>query len=212
VKFCLVMECNEVRTIIDYEKYGRGESIVLGSLENLIIRYMKNMESIWKGPVWIGSLFNLKSLALHTCPNLTTLFTFGMLINLMNLEELIVEDCPKIESLVSLKSSGSESGLFLQSLKKISLLELPVLVSISSGLRVAPNLERMVIFYCPKLEKLSTMEVSSTDLKVIKGEQEWWDALKWYESDLTTEHEDYLASCFIPLRTYEDLMAQLTKD
>ncbi|KAH7835051.1 hypothetical protein Vadar_022407 [Vaccinium darrowii] len=212
VKFCLVMECNEVRTIIDYEKYGRGESIVLGSLENLIIRYMKNMESIWKGPVEIWSLSNLKSLALHTCPSLTTLFTVDMLINLTNLEELIVEDCPKIESLVSLKSSGSKSGLFLQSLKKISLLELPVLVSISSGLRIAPNLERMVIFYCPKLQKLSTMEVSSTDLKVIKGEQEWWDALKWYESDLTTEHEDYLASCFIPLRRYEDLMAQLTED
>ncbi|KAF7129796.1 hypothetical protein RHSIM_Rhsim10G0148700 [Rhododendron simsii] len=226
VKFCLVMECNEFRTIIDSEQFNQGkdgkgesedfeyfdEAIVLGSLERLIIRYMKNMESIWKGPVGIGSLSNLKSLALHTCPNLTTLFTVDMLINLTNLEELVVEDCPNIDNLVSLKSSDSVPGLFLPSLKKISLLELPKLVSISSGLRIAPNLERMVIFYCPKLEKLSTMEVSSTDFKVIKGEEEWWDALKWYESDLSTKHEDYLASLFIPLRRNGDLMTQLAKD
>ncbi|KAH7833384.1 hypothetical protein Vadar_005772 [Vaccinium darrowii] len=226
LKFFLVMECNEFRTIIDSElfyqgKDGRGEtedlqdldeSIVLGSLERLIIRYMKNMVSFWKGPVGKGSLANLKFLSLHTCPNLTTLFTIDMLSNLRNLEELIVEDCPKIDSLVSPKSSGSKSDLFLPSLKKISLLELPELVSISSGLCIAPKLERMVIFYCPKLEKLSAMDVSSENLKVIKGEKEWWDALKWYESDLSKEHEDYLTSRFIPLRRNGDLFAQLTKD
>ncbi|KAG5525745.1 hypothetical protein RHGRI_032135 [Rhododendron griersonianum] len=226
VKFCLVMECNEFRTIIDSERFYWGkdgkdesedfqdfdEAIVLGSLEKLIIRYMKNMESIWRGPIGKGSLSNLTSLALHTCPKLTTLFTVDMLINLTNLEELIVEDCPKIESLVSVKSSSSESGLFLPSLKKISLLELPELVSISSSLCIAPKLERMVIFYCPKLEKLSAMEVSSTYMKVIKREKEWWDALKWYESDLGTKQEDYLAGLFLPLRRDGDLMAQLTED
>ncbi|KAH7835600.1 hypothetical protein Vadar_027809 [Vaccinium darrowii] len=226
VKFCLVMECNEFRTIIDSKQFYQGKdrssesgdfqdfenAIVLASLEKLVILYMKNLESIWKGPVGTGSLSNLKSLALHTCPCLTTLFTIDMLNNLRNLEELIVEDCPKIDSLVSLKSSGSNSGCFLSNLKKISLLELPKLASISSGLFIAPKLERMVIFYCPKLEKLSTMDVSSTNLKVIKGEKEWWEALKWYESDLSMEHEDFLARLFIPLRRDGDLMAQLTKD
>ncbi|KAF7126438.1 hypothetical protein RHSIM_Rhsim11G0119200 [Rhododendron simsii] len=117
VKYCLVMECNEFRTVIDSEQFYQGkdnmseskdfqdfdEPIVLGSLEKLIIRYMKNMESIWKGPVGKGSLSNLKSLALHTCPNMITLFTIDVLSNLITLEELIVEDCPKINSLVGLK-------------------------------------------------------------------------------------------------------------
>jgi hypothetical protein len=97
-------------------------------------------------------------------------------------------------------------------LKKISLLELPELVSISSGQCIAPILERMVIFYCPKLEKLAAMEVSSTNLKVIKGEKEWWDALKWYESDLSTNHEDHLATLFVQLRRDGNLMAQITGD
>ncbi|KAH7836118.1 hypothetical protein Vadar_032917 [Vaccinium darrowii] len=213
VKFCLVMECNEFRTIIDSEQFYQGkDAIVLGSLERLIIRYLKNVESIWKGPVGKGSLSNLKSLVVFTCPNLTTLLTIDILGNLSNLEELIVEDCPKIESIVSLKSSGSKSDLFLPSLKKISLIDVPELVSISGGLWIAPKLERMVILYCPKLEKLCTTEVSSTKLKVIKGEKEWWDALKWYESDLSTEHGNYLARLFIPLGRDGDLMAQLTKE
>ncbi|KAH7846902.1 hypothetical protein Vadar_019438 [Vaccinium darrowii] len=163
VKFCLVMECNEFRTIIDSEQFYQGndcrakseyfqdfdEAIVLGSLERLIVRYMKNMESIWKGPLGKGSMSSLKSLALHTCPNLTTLFTIDMLSNLINLEELIVEDCPKIDSLVSLKNSGSKSGLFLPSLKKISLLELPGLVSISSGLFIAQSSKSFLPWISP---------------------------------------------------------------
>jgi hypothetical protein len=70
------MECNEFRTIIDYEHfYGGGiceeyssggsedfldfgEAILLGSLENLIIRYIKNLESICKGPVVYKCLSN----------------------------------------------------------------------------------------------------------------------------------------------------------
>ncbi|KAH7845539.1 hypothetical protein Vadar_003295 [Vaccinium darrowii] len=113
---------NEItQTSIDSEQFYQGndgraesenfqdydEAIVLGSVERLMVRYMKNMESICKGPVGKGSMSSLKSLALHACPNLITLFTIDMLSNLTNLEELIVEDCPKIDSVVSLKNSGS---------------------------------------------------------------------------------------------------------
>ncbi|XP_057494424.1 uncharacterized protein LOC130779693 [Actinidia eriantha] len=227
VKLCLLVECNELQTIIDAKQFYRGgyfeeidsgglkngsEEIVLGSLQYLFIHYMKNMQSICKGPVGKGCLSNLKSFALYTCPGLTTLFTVEMLGNLINLEELVVEDCPKIDSLVSLQPSGFMSGLFLPSLKKISLLELPALVNISSGLCIAPKLERMVIFYCPKLQKLSTVEVSSANLKIIKGENEWWDSLKWYESDLSRDHQFFLDYIFVPLTRDGDLMAQLAED
>ncbi|KAF5951439.1 hypothetical protein HYC85_009383 [Camellia sinensis] len=213
LKFCFLVECNELRTIIDAKQFYQGdcegydsyeseqysyfnEEMVLGSLKYLSIHYMKNMESICQGSVGKGCLSNLKFLALHTCLSLSSIFTVGMLQNLVNLEELIVEDCTKISSLVDLKNSDPKSGHFLLNLKKILLLELPKLVSISNGLCIAPKLERMVIFYCPKLVKLSTMEVSSKDLKVIKGENEWWGALKWHESDLSSDHQDYLASVF----------------
>ncbi|KAL7235686.1 hypothetical protein ACSBR1_019056 [Camellia fascicularis] len=82
--------------------YFNEEKMVLGSLQYLSIRYMKNMESICQGSVGKGCLSNLKFLALHTCLSLITIFTVGMLRNLANLEELIVEDCTKISSLVDL--------------------------------------------------------------------------------------------------------------
>ena len=215
LEFCLLVECNELRTVIDGNYKctdGVDKKPVFGQLQYLGIHYMKNLESIWKGPIDEGSLSNLRTLALHTCPSLTTIFTVDMLCNLINLEKLIVEDCPTIGSLVSLQPSGLMSGLFLPSLKKISLLELLALVNTSSGLCIAPKLERMVIFYCPKLQKLPTAEVSSTDLKVIKGENEWWDSLKWYESNLRKDHPFFLDYIFVPLARVGDLMAQLIED
>ncbi|KAI8028668.1 hypothetical protein LOK49_LG02G02745 [Camellia lanceoleosa] len=217
LKFCFLVECNELRTIIDAKQfyqegdcegddsneseqysYFNEEKMVLGSLQYLSIHYMKNMESICQGSVGKGCLSNLKFLALHTCLSLTTIFTLKI--------------APRSLTFVDLKYSDSKSGHFLPNLKKILLLELPKLVSISNGLCIAPKLERMVIFFCPKLVKLSTMEVSSKDLKVIKGENEWWGELKWHESDLSSDHQDYLASMFVPLRRDGDLMAQFTKD
>uniref|UniRef100_A0A5B7B1M6 Lipoxygenase n=1 Tax=Davidia involucrata TaxID=16924 RepID=A0A5B7B1M6_DAVIN len=215
LKFCLLVECNEIRTIIEGgEFYGKRDNEednnpVLGSLQYLSILYMKNLESIWEGPIVSGCLSYLMSLALHKCPSLTTIFTLGLLPNLVHLKELIVEDCPKIHSLVSLEASCSESNRFLPSLKKISLLDLPELISIFSGLHIAPQLERMIIYNCPKLETLSTMEVSSKDLKVIKGEREWWDTLKWHKLEWSSGQPDYLVRIFVPLRRDGDLMAQL---
>ncbi|XP_028118396.1 disease resistance protein At4g27190-like [Camellia sinensis] len=205
VKEMIVMNLNSTHILMRKKWY-------FGSLQYLSIHYMKNMESICQGSVGKGCLSSLKFLAWHTCLSLTTVFTVGMLRNLSNLEELIVENCTRISNLVGLKYSDSKSGHFLPNLKKILLLELPKLVSISNGLCIAPKLERIFIFFCPKLVKLSTMKVSSKDLKVIKGENEWWGALKWHESDLSSDHQDYLASVFVPLRRDGDLMAQFTKD
>ena len=47
--------------------------------------------------------------------------------NLDKLEELILEDCPKIRRLIGRESSELKPGHFLQSLKKIARLDLPEL-------------------------------------------------------------------------------------
>ncbi|KAF5951975.1 hypothetical protein HYC85_009919 [Camellia sinensis] len=218
LKLCLLVECNELKTIIDEGGDYKCESdvderLVLGSLEYLGIYYMKNLRSVYNGPIVKGCLSKLKFLRFRTCTSLNSIFTPGLLGNLENLEELIVEDCPKIKSLVSHESTMVESTHFLPALKKMSLLELPELVSISSGLCIAPKLERLVIFYCPKLESLST--INSKDLKVIKGESEWWDSLMWNESEWSESSsycQDYLASIFVPLRRERNLKAQLAME
>ncbi|KAL0013059.1 hypothetical protein SO802_000128 [Lithocarpus litseifolius] len=208
LKCCVMGECNEVQVIVDEadadeeddtskivsDSYGT-ERIVLGSLEYLYIYYMKNLRSIWEGSVQKNSLFLLKSLTLRTCPQLTTIFTQGLLDNLCNLEELKVEDCPSIKSIVSCAISAEhKTSYFLPNLKKISLHYMPGLVSISSGLHIAPKLEWLSFYNCPDLKNPLIDEISSKDLKKIKGERSWWEALEWSNSC-----PSYLEEIFVPI-------------
>ncbi|XP_023736051.1 uncharacterized protein LOC111883957 [Lactuca sativa] len=210
LKFCLLSECNEMLQIVN----GRHlEDFfvrpVLGSLQHLSIYYMKSLLCIWNGPIHSRCLSNLKTLAMHSCPELRTIFTQELLESLTCLECLIVEDCTMINSLVSLGSYNSTSTRYLPSLKKISLIHLPELLSISRGISIAPRLVSLVVYDCPNLEKLSYMKAFDNNIKEIKGENEWWDALKWCQPEWTGGRPDYLARVFIPLGTNGDIMDEL---
>nr|XP_023916930.1 disease resistance protein At4g27190-like [Quercus suber] len=208
LKCCVVGECNELQVIIDAaDAYGEDgiseivsesyddERIVLGSLEHLYIYYMKSLRSIWEGSVQKNSLFLLKSLTLSTCPQLTSIFTQGLLDNLCNLGELKVEYCHSIKSIVSCEISAEHvTSYFLPNLKKISLHCVPGLVSISNGLHIAPKLEWLSFYNCPNLKNPLIDEVSSQDLKKIKGERHWWEALEW-----SNGRPGYLDEIFVPI-------------
>ncbi|KAI8027212.1 Disease resistance protein RPS2 [Camellia lanceoleosa] len=209
LKFCLLVECNEVQTIIDgnYEYPSGGvKEPVFKSLNYLSIHCMKNLQSIWKGPIEKGCLSCLRSLTLRMCPNLTTIFTPSLLDNLWQLEELVVEDCCKIKGLVTQESPNFKSGYVLRSLRRISLVDLPELVTISGGLIINPILTSLIVYNCPKLKILYAKEISSTSLK-IKGEKEWLETLKWNESESSN-----IWPTFEELGSGEDLMDQLDKD
>ncbi|GJS62568.1 WRKY domain-containing protein [Tanacetum coccineum] len=98
---------------------------------------------------------------------------------MQSLTELIVEDCPKVNCLVNMEDvTPGSSGPFLLNLRRVSLIDLPELVSISGGIRIAPQLDTLLVFNCMKLDYLSIMELPR-NVKAIKGEIEWWDALKY---------------------------------
>ncbi|KAL8264906.1 hypothetical protein R6Q59_023036 [Mikania micrantha] len=165
LKYCLLAECNNMRNIVDADYPTKN---AFEYLEYLAIHSMKNLQSIWKGPLAGMSFFRLQVLALHTCPNLITIFTEHMLDNLHNLAVLIVEDCPKVQSLISQGSThGSYDHILFPNLRKILLLDLPVLVSLSNGLYIAPQLDTLLVFNCLKLDYLSQNELSS-NVKEIK--------------------------------------------
>ncbi|KAI8027213.1 hypothetical protein LOK49_LG02G02753 [Camellia lanceoleosa] len=114
--FVSLVECNELQTIIDgnYEYPSGGvKEPVFKSLNYLSSHCMKNLQSIWKGPIEKGCLSCLRSLTLRMCPNLTTIFTPSLLDNLWQLEELVVEDCCKIKGLVTQESPNFKSGYVL---------------------------------------------------------------------------------------------------
>ncbi|KAF2320142.1 hypothetical protein GH714_024296 [Hevea brasiliensis] len=73
---CLVAgQCNELQAIIggdQIESSSSDATVGLVSLEYMHIYYMKNLRSIWEGPVNDSSFNSLKYLTLRTCPELTT--------------------------------------------------------------------------------------------------------------------------------------------
>nr|GEW97516.1 disease resistance protein [Tanacetum cinerariifolium] len=209
LKFCLLVECNEMLEIFNIKDFSFKS--LLGSLEYLSVHSMRSLNCIWNGPIYGVSLCNLKTLVIHACPELRTILTYGLLGNLTSLENIVVEDCLMIGSLVGSGSYNSPtSSLFLPSLKKISLVHLPELISISCGISIAPRLESLVVYDCPNLEKLSSMEVSD-QIKEIKGENEWWDGLQWCEPEWTSGQPDYMAKVFTPLGTDGDIMDELAE-
>ncbi|KAM7481964.1 hypothetical protein LguiB_006547 [Lonicera macranthoides] len=206
--FCLVVECKEMNAFIDGGDFYEGGNKdnfrrpVLESLHYLSMHRMKKLQCIWRGPIIRGSLSRLQILVLYTCPELSTIFNPPLLRNLINLKELIVKDCPMVKSLVTVESYLLESDNdFLPSLQKILLVHLPALLSISSGVCIAPNLEKIVVYNCPKLmlENLSPTDMYGKYVHEIKDESQWSEAL-----DSSRNETDYLHRVFV------HLMDQLT--
>ncbi|KAM7481206.1 hypothetical protein LguiB_005789 [Lonicera macranthoides] len=201
LNFCLVVECNEMNTIVDggdfYQERDNGGKPALGSLRYLSVHYMKNLQRIWKGPIVSDCLSCLEILALHTCPELTTIFNLELLRNLINLKELIVENCPKVKSLVSADPSSLEADSdFLPALEKILLVDLPELVSISGSLLVGPKLEAIIFSNCPMLKNLSPADMYGKNMHEIKDESEW---LKELDGET-----DYLQGVHVSLTSHDD--------
>jgi Leucine-rich repeat (LRR) protein len=197
LKCCVVGECNEVEVIMDGADARNPAEVVLGKLEYLCIYYMKNLRSIWKGPVQLrGSFSSLKYLTLRTCPQLTTIFPKVVVDNLRNLEELTVDDCPSITTIVSCEMYLMHRTRlqFLPRLKGMSLHYVPELISISSGLKIAPRLQWLSFYNCPNLKKLWNAEESWESLTRIEGERSWWEALEWRRG-----RPSHLDEIFVPI-------------
>ena len=139
---------------------------------------------------------------------LTTIFTLDLVQNLNNLEELVVEDCPKINSLLLRPDKPIWKRWHLPKLKKVSLHYMPKLVSVFGGEWISQSLEWLSFYDCPSLKILSPGVVHSSKLKVITGEEDWWSALKWKGSEgLKLRNLDDI---FIPIERDIDLRTQLT--
>ncbi|RVW64184.1 hypothetical protein CK203_046313 [Vitis vinifera] len=128
-------------------------------------------------------------------------------LELDNLEELVVEDCPEINTIMLPADQQNWRKRYLPNLKKISLHYLPKLVSIFGNVPIAPSLEWLSFYDCPSLKILFREEVSSHKLKVIIGEADWWSAL----NELEWFQPQSLGAIFFPIERDIDLRTQLTE-
>ncbi|XP_056162699.1 uncharacterized protein LOC130136618 [Syzygium oleosum] len=123
-------KCNELEVLKDAYDTMHQEALTESHCKSICLEsikyvyYMRNSRNIWKGSVQKGCLSSLKLLTLCKCPELTIIFSLEMLGNLNNLEEVTIEDCPAIKSLLTCQTSTGkvrETSYFLPILKKLSL-------------------------------------------------------------------------------------------
>ncbi|XP_043725897.1 putative disease resistance protein At1g63350 [Telopea speciosissima] len=212
LKRCYVSKCKMMEIIIINGNNDLSTTstttpcAVLPNLEYLQVEEMPTMTTIWEGPMPPGSFSRLAYLSISGCPNLREIFTRGILQQLSNLEQLVVKDCDTVQVIIVNEEEEAEGGhddvALFPKLKNLTLEKLPRLERILKTVSfhpMAPSLEVIGVVGCPNLKSLLPLSLgmiqqrsSSTTLRMIKGETQWWEALEW-------EHDHEIKPLLQPL-------------
>ncbi|KAI9107887.1 hypothetical protein K1719_021223 [Acacia pycnantha] len=105
------------------------------------------------------------------------------------LQRLEICECESMEEVIKEEEAIKDENVdVFSSLVELILYRLPILKSIHRAPLPFPSLKSVVIYSCPKLEKLP-FDLNSAKHKftLIQGQQNWWDSLKW--DDPTAKHK-----------------------
>ncbi|KAK6283202.1 hypothetical protein POUND7_017027 [Theobroma cacao] len=184
VRGCLIERCNEMTTILDGNKVGVID--ILPILEQLHLRSLLCLKSVFEGPIAGKSLSKLHTIVVKICPMLRKILSNGVIQQLSKLKKLAIESCFEVEELIENYWGVEPFSYELPSLEILELIDLPKLRTICAGQPLAwPYLKVLKIFGCHELKSLPFNEDISTKLKLIEGEQIWWEALQWRNSELS---------------------------
>ncbi|GAY44721.1 hypothetical protein CUMW_084020 [Citrus unshiu] len=188
---CIIEDCNEMTSIIDGNRTG---GFPFQSLNKLHISNLPKLMHIWEGSVGSESLNSLTTLTLKKCHSIKTLFSKNMVVQLNKLQNLQVEDCQMIEEIVE-DGAVLDTGVFPK-LKTLELTDLPKLSTIcNSPSLVWPSLETIMIKTCEELKSFPSTFKNTAKLKVIVGNQTWFDQLDWQNcTDLKVRFQGILQS------------------
>ncbi|XP_031281259.1 uncharacterized protein LOC116139735 [Pistacia vera] len=155
------LEKLETVTISECHSLSQTEgenTAVLSSLESLQLRNLPELRFIWKGPVRLVSFKNLAHVQVHGCSNLKNLFALSIVRRLVQLVQLIISDCERLEHIVSDYNQGDEiaeiengKNIVLPKLTKLRVLKLPKLISFCSEnyYPTCPMLQLLEVDGCP---------------------------------------------------------------
>ncbi|KAK3028351.1 hypothetical protein RJ639_039809 [Escallonia herrerae] len=184
IQGCLIESCNKITTIVDGNT--REDSPILPNLGQLYIKNLLELESLWVGPVQLGSLGKLQTLVLSGCPELTRIFSPGIIEQLTEIQHLEIEKCDRVKEIIIMESENAGLGpRVLPRLVDLILLDLPGLTSIWSDDSLEwPSLERLQVRGCPRLDKLPFSQQNAMKLRSIETEKDWWQALQWQTQEV----------------------------
>ncbi|KAH0644175.1 hypothetical protein KY284_032059 [Solanum tuberosum] len=173
---------------------GSGQIDPLPDLEHLTLDSVENLKCVSDFSQLLSLRFSkLNQLNISYCRSLTCLFnTGGALSAPKHLEIISITDCSQLVELLVLCSSLANSEiprvrkLYLNNLRKLGMLGEPQ--------SMWEHLEELRVTSCLQIRKLPLSIQTSDNIKVIKGESEWWHQLDWDDDNFQSN----LEHCFLP--------------
>lgn len=179
-----IKNCND----LEYMAVGAGSgSHWLPGLEVLALHDLPNLTEVWRNPVSQECLNNLRFVNIWRCHKLKNI---SWVVQLPKLEVIYLFYCKEIEKVVG--EEGIADFKAFQSLRTLSIRDLPELTSIIGSTFYFPSLQSIAVIDCPKLNKLPVKASRGSTAPTVYGNKEWWNGLEWDEG--ITESTSFLPS------------------
>jgi disease resistance protein RPS2 len=203
----LICQCIDARSLCDVLSLENATE-----LEEISIRECHNMESLVSSS-WLcsapppGMFSGLKKFYCGRCNNMKKLFPLVLLPNLVNLEEIRVGGCKKMEEIIGTtdeesSTSNSITEFILPKLRTLELFCLPELESICSAKLICNSLEEINVIRCQKLKRMpiclplleNGQPSPPPSLKEIKAyPEDWWKrVVEWEHPDAQDVHHPFV--------------------
>ncbi|PNY14259.1 disease resistance protein [Trifolium pratense] len=173
-----------------------NEDVVFPNLVSLIISQMDNLKSVWHNQLAPNSFCKLKHLETKFCNKLLNVIPSYLFENLLNLETIIVTNCPALEVLFEIQDfktgASSQMGLEMQ-MRNLTLEHLPMLKHIWSrnpyGRLRFQNLGQLKVAECKSLDHifpfsvakelpyLQVLHIEECDIEIIVAQDEMADTV-----------------------------------
>ncbi|KAF2294525.1 hypothetical protein GH714_012204 [Hevea brasiliensis] len=141
--------------------------VAFSNLENLHLRQMNDMKSIWHSQFATDSFCKLKSLTISDCSKLRTVFPSNFLERFQRLEELKVYDCISLQEIYQLEGSNVIEAF---ELRKLSIQSLPSLKHVwrkdPQGIFTFQNLKSVEVSNCDVLKNLFPASIAESLLQL----------------------------------------------
>ncbi|PHT95820.1 hypothetical protein T459_03702 [Capsicum annuum] len=174
-----------------------GEFDPLPNLEYLSIDWIHYLKSVSDfSTQLLGLRFSkLRRLSISNCHSLTCLFNVGgAFCAPKHLEEITISDCKQLTELFVQCSSSVQATPVdseIPRIRKLWLTSLPKLGTFGEPPSMWEHLEQLMVIGCTGIRKLPLSLQSSNNIKLIKGESEWWNKLEWDDDSFKSNSEQH---------------------
>ena len=151
--------CGSIEEVFEIQQTNNVEEthdVAATELRSLTLRNLEKVKHVWSmDPQGIITFGKLKTVYIHRCSNLKSVFPTSVAKALMQLEKLEIKDCATVEEIVAKEEGIETTTLFVfPRLSFLYLERLPELKSFYPGKHTSewPLLNKLKIYDCDKLK------------------------------------------------------------